>query len=214
MPWWPWALIAGLFVLGAGAEDEEDEDEDKDDDAKGEDEERAEQWDPTPSPGPTKPYVPVPGMSPLWPLPRSKRKWRASSFAQGRPYGSASPTGHHKAIDIRAAVGDPVLAVDAGTVVGHSGWDGPKTAGLMIQHDGGPVVVYGAVSPSGRASVGNRVQRGQQIAKVGQYPGGSSMLHFEVYRVGTRKRPKWPFGKAQPGSLVDPETYLLATVTT
>ena len=63
-------------------------------------------------------------------------------------------------------------------------------------------------------TMGERVQRGETIAKVGRYPGGSTMLHFEVYRVGTRKRPRWPFGKPQPGSLVDPHSYLLATVQT
>ena len=42
-----------------------------------------EQGDPQPPP------EPVPGLSPLWMLPNSARKWRRSSFGSPRPWGSA-----------------------------------------------------------------------------------------------------------------------------
>ena len=208
-PIWPFALV-GLWLASSSDEDEDD-DQDEDEDRGWEYED--EQTDPTPAADP-QPYVPQPGISPLWPLPRSARKWRESSFASGRPWGSANPTGHHKGIDIRASEGDPVRAMDSGLVTGQTGWDGPKTRGLMVQHTGGPVLVYGAVSPEGMTAIGERVERGEVIAKVGSYPSGRSMLHLEVYRAGTRRRPRWKYDTPQPGSVVNPHKYLLATVTT
>jgi murein DD-endopeptidase MepM/ murein hydrolase activator NlpD len=161
-----------------------------------------------------KPYVPTPGASPLWPLPGSARRWRSTSFGSQRPWLSPNPTRHHSGIDIRAKQGDPVLSPDSGTVINTSGWRGPDTATVFLQMDGGPMLVFGAVAPGSYPVKGARVSRGQKIAEVGRYPGGSTMLHLELHKVGTTKRIPWMWGKPQPGSLVDPTNYLLATVDT
>jgi len=174
--------------------------------------------DPEPDPGDDQPYEPppdpVPGLSPLWPLPSSPRKWRRTSFGSPRPWGSSSPTGHHKAIDIRAKQNDPVVVPTNGVVVGDTGWVGPGTRGVLFQSFGGPMLVFGAVAPGSYPAKGTELKRGELVARVGKYPGGSTMLHFEAYKVGIRKRVRWPYGKPQPPQLVDPHSYLLATVTT
>lgn len=200
IPWWVWGGVA-LAVLRPGKAKA------KPDTAEPEEEPTPEQGDPQPPP------KPVPGLSPLWILPNSARKWKRSSFGSPRPWGSASPTGHHKAIDIRAKENDPVVVPTDGTIVGDTGWVGPGTRGVLFQSDGGPMLVFGAVAPGSYPKSG-RLKRGEMIARIGRYPGGSQMLHFEVYKVGTLKRVRWPYGQAQPPQLVDPHPYLLATVTT
>lgn len=159
-----------------------------------------------------KPYVPQPGMSPLWPVPKSARRWRSTSFGSARPWKSPNPTRHHSGIDIRAKQGDPVLAPDGGTVIDSTGWRGANTRAVLLQMDGGPVLVFGAVAPGSYPLDGTRVERGEQIATIGKYPGGSQMLHLEVYQVGTTKRKPWYWGKPQPSGLINPTNYLQATV--
>jgi len=195
--------------------------------AQGDDNEEAPVEPDEPEPPPEnddQPYVPQPGLSPLWPLPRSRRRWRPSSFGQARPFGSSKPTRAHEGIDIRAKEGDPVLAPTDGTVIGVQGWDGPNTRGLLFQSWGGPVLVFGAVKPGSYPKPGTpaaTVKRGEKIAEIGRYPGGSTMLHFEVWKVGTTKRKPWPWRPTQaerdavrPAALVNPQKYLAATVDT
>lgn len=160
-------------------------------------------------------YEPMPGLSPLWPLPTAPRKWWPKSFGGRRPWKSPDPSHHHKGVDIHAPEGAPVVAPTDGTVLSDSGWSGPNTRGVMFQSDGGPVLVFGAVAPgSYRDDFPYRVKRGEKIAEIGRYPGGSTMLHLELYKVGTRKRVVWPWGTPQPETLVNPHPYLLATTTT
>ena len=161
------------------------------------------------------PYVPAPGVSPLWPLPGVPRKWWSKSFGGPRPWKAENPVSHHKGIDIHAPRGSAVVAPTDGTMLRSTGWSGNDTRGLIFQSDGGPVLVFGAVAPdSYLRDFPYRVKRGQKVAQIGRYPGGSSMLHLELYRVGSRRRVNWPWGTEQPPSLVNPHKYLLATVNT
>lgn len=167
-----------------------------------------------PEPQPEPPPDPIPGFSPLWPLPSSPRKWRPSSFSSGRPWASANPTSHHSGIDIRAKEGDPVRVPREGVVIGKTGWRGPNTRGVLFQSFGGPMLVFGAVAPGSFPPAGTILERGELIGRIGRYPGGDTMLHFEVWKVGTTKRQKWLWNQPQPAALVNPHQYLLATVTT
>ena len=120
----------------------------------------------------------------------------------------------HKGIDIDAVEGDPVVATEAGRVILVQGWDGPGTRGVLVQTYGGPMLVYGALDPVGLPQVGTVLQRGEPIGRIGVYPGGSTMLHFETYRAGTTIRPAWRYGTPQPETVVNPNSYLDATVET
>lgn len=49
---------------------------------------------------------------------------------------------------------------------------------------------------------------GDPVGVLGTYPHGSSMLHFEVYRPGTRRNTRWYQGDSKPPALLDPRDYL------
>ena len=99
-------------------------------------------------------------------------------------YGSAAGGQKNDGIDIQAQVGDPVKAADEGTVA----YAGSDVAGmgnlLLIRHPGEYITAYGN-NDSLSVSKGDKVTKGQVIAKAGQSGGVTSpRLHFEVRRVG------------------------------
>jgi murein DD-endopeptidase MepM/ murein hydrolase activator NlpD len=100
-------------------------------------------------------------------------------------FGPKSGGHHNDGINIRASHGAGVLAADAG-VVAYAGAD-IKGFGklLLVRHAGGWVTAY-AHNDTLLVERGERVNRGQQIAKVGKTGGVTTpQLHFEVRR-GTR----------------------------
>ncbi|MEO0358135.1 MAG: peptidoglycan DD-metalloendopeptidase family protein [Pseudomonadota bacterium] len=86
--------------------------------------------------------------------------------------------GRNEGIDIGAPAGRSVQAADRGRVAAIS-MDTNGVNLLVIQHDGGLLTVYTNISDISVAK-GDRVQRGQNIAKVAA--GSPSFLHFEVRR--------------------------------
>lgn len=134
---------------------------------------------------------------------------------------------HHTGVDLYTTDGAPVDAVEDGVIVkidkftgpevGHTWWE--ETWGMMIEGASG-VVNYGEIySPS--LTVGDRVKRGQKIANVKRVlfenrlrtdiPGHScSMLHFELYKHGTREFADWHDPKKNP-ALLDPTPKLMAS---
>lgn len=131
---------------------------------------------------------------PVWPLLNKREKlvpevgvyWGARGFGVDRGQGTGK---YHAGIDLVADWGDPVLATEDGTIVATQGWDGSNAKAILLETISGVVPLYGAVAPGSwkefGLGVGSKVQRGQAIARVGQYPGGSEMLHFELYTKGT-----------------------------
>ncbi|AJE31894.1 hypothetical protein B842_00170 [Corynebacterium humireducens NBRC 106098 = DSM 45392] len=89
----------------------------------------------------------------------------------------------HNGIDIANAVGTPIYAVMAGTVIdsgpasGYGQW-------IRIRHDDGSITVYGHMETL-NVSVGQRVTAGQHIAGMGNrgFSTGSH-LHFEIHPAG------------------------------
>jgi hypothetical protein len=119
-------------------------------------------------------------------------------------------------VDLFANYGDPVVAVEGGTVVGFFQFCcKPRftSYALLVEHPD-VVVNYGEVAPDSlrRAglAIGSSVHAGQIIGYIGKNPGGSSMLHFETYVRGTRNNKRWIRGEARPRELLNPTTYLLA----
>lgn len=117
---------------------------------------------------------------------------------------------YHAGIDVYASNGDVVMACESGTIVNlyyffHDAW------AMIVQCDSGLVINYGEIKAKSwkefGLSKGSRVRKGQPIARIGRMSGGSSMLHFECYRKGTKKNHRY-FG-GDPGPLLNPTYYLL-----
>ncbi|MBF0313309.1 MAG: M23 family metallopeptidase [Oligoflexia bacterium] len=121
----------------------------------------------------------------LWPVPSSYRLTSA--------YGEDRSSHNHAGIDVAAPMGDDIVAVADG-VVSFSGSDpGGYGEVLMINHGDGTITVYGHLLKK-RVSQGDRVNRGDAIALVGNSGRSTGPhLHFEV---------------RQEGKSVDPFQYL------
>lgn len=101
----------------------------------------------------------------------------------------------HDGVDIDGAMGDPIYAVASGIVT----WSGRRSSYgelVEISHAGGYVTRY-AHNSLNLVAVGDYVQRGQEIARMGRSGRvtGSS-LHFEVLRNGVSVNPIDTFRKA------------------
>ena len=101
----------------------------------------------------------------------------------------------HDGVDIDGAMGDPIYAVAPGVVT----WSGRRsTFGELVEisHAGGYVTRY-AHNSLNLVAVGDYVQRGQEIARMGRSGRvtGSS-LHFEVLRNGVSVNPIDTFRRA------------------
>lgn len=172
---------------------------------------------PKPKPKPDDDYQPQPGAEPLWVLPGNNNPVRNYSFGQGRPFASEDPQTHHAGIDIRAKAGDAVVMPERGTVVRNQGWAGKRAKATIVQLHSGPVVVFGAVDPDHLPKPGIVLERGELVGRIGTYPKGSSMLHFELWKVGSFKdapRPSgpWKWDGERPGALINPYQYLESMV--
>jgi len=94
----------------------------------------------------------------------------------------------HTGMDIAAPRGTSVYAADAGVVI-KAGWGGGYGNCVKIQHGNGYVTLYGHNS-SLNVRVGQRVSKGQLIAKVGSTGRSSgNHCHFEIIKNGSFQNP-------------------------
>lgn len=111
---------------------------------------------------------------------------RVTSYFGGRYiFGSYS---YHSGIDISASYGAPIYAADGGTVT-FSGWKGTYGKLVIITHDNGTQTYY-AHNSSLLVSSGQKVYKGQQIAKAGSTGRSTGThCHFEMRVNGTAVNP-------------------------
>jgi len=128
----------------------------------------------------TKPVPPGTGTGQfLWPVAgrgriTSRYGYRGKSF--------------HRGIDIGTPKGSAVLAADSGTVV-QAGWYGSYGICITINHGNGFITRY-AHNSKALVSVGQKVQRGQQIAYSGSTGNSTGPhLHFEIIKNGSTVNP-------------------------
>ncbi len=133
----------------------------------------------------------------------------------------------HTGVDLYTYDGEPVYAVEDGTVVkidvftgpkaGHEWWE--ETYGMMVEGSSG-VVNYGEIYKP-NLEVGDTISRKSIIGHVKRVlfkekhrfdiPGHScSMLHLELYKTGTRDFADWHDLKKNP-ELLDPTSYLITS---
>lgn len=124
----------------------------------------------------------------------------------------------HVGVDLFADDGDVVYATEPGTVIALL----PYYKGLgaaYVLTDSGIIINYGELRMNSwrnyNIEVGDRVAKGQAIAKVGTATDGSHMLHVETYRPETtieeirRGELRWIAGEPAPDNILDPTRYLV-----
>lgn len=176
--------------------------------------------EPGPMP-PLPPPPPAPGAAPLWPL---VGRPLGTSVRPSRSFGAlrANGTKYHAGMDLGAPEGTLVVAPEDGTLVASQGWDGLNAKAVLLEtaREGGPVLFFGAVAPGSWPTdaqgdlIKKEVKRGEVIARLGHYPGGSTMLHFEMYKRGARQNRKWYTTAPRPAPLLDPKPYVESMVAT
>ncbi len=120
-----------------------------------------------------------------WPVPGYNR---VSSPYGYRTHPIFNTTKMHTGIDIPAPTGTPIVSIDNGKVI-FSGVQRGYGNTVMIQHDDGKVSLY-AHNSVNNVSVGQRVVKGQIIAKIGStgYSTGPH-IHFEIRVNGKHVNP-------------------------
>lgn len=100
----------------------------------------------------------------------------------------------HSGQDIANSCGTPIYAAAAGTIK-YAGWYSDLGNYITINHAGGVVTGYGHIVNGGiLVSIGEHVEAGQQIARIGTTGGSTGChLHFSVF---------------VNGSLVDPVPFM------
>lgn len=130
-----------------------------------------------------------------WPIDRASF-WLSSPFGPRKHRGA---WGFHRGIDMAAVKGTPVMSASGGVVVEaryHSGFG--KT--VVVAHDSKYRTRYAHLNTI-LVDVGQHVERGQRIGKVGatghvrsKRGGDASHLHFEVYVFGKQVNPMYFLG--------------------
>ncbi len=120
-----------------------------------------------------------------WPVPNY---YRISSEYNPREHPISGTWHFHQGIDVPAPYGVPVVAAAGGTVV-RAGWWGGFGNAVVVDHGGGLISIYGHNS-SVTVSVGDKVQKGQQVAKIGSTGDSTgNHCHFEVRLNGNHTNP-------------------------
>jgi murein DD-endopeptidase MepM/ murein hydrolase activator NlpD len=123
--------------------------------------------------------------------------WYSSGFGHRKdPF--TGRRAFHAGLDISCPQGTPIYATAAGTVV-RSGRDGHYGHAVRIDHGNGIVTLY-AHNEENVVAKDERVERGQQIAKVGS-TGRSTGPHLH-YAVLVDGKPVNPFGYILPDDIV------------
>ncbi|PCC66466.1 M23 family metallopeptidase [Nannocystis exedens] len=154
---------------------------------------------------------------PLWPLPTPRQEeFNASTrFEAKRPWGSAPQQRYHCGVDLRASKNTPILAPEDLIIVDvDRGWQGPAKA-TLVHTISGKSIIAGCTALGSSPKVGTLVKAGQEFARVGQYAGGSSMLHFQLYDTKisssqANNAQSWRVNTPRPAHLLDPMPYLMS----
>ena len=155
----------------------------------------------------------------VWPL-----KYPPSIPDTGSPagFGFKRSFYYHPGIDLYCPEGTRVVAAETGTVVGIEAFTGPDaepaspwwnpTEAVLIEGSSG-VVGYCELITDSTLTIGDTVQEGQVLGRITPVlkrdkGNGTTMLHLELYRVGTRSHVTWHHDEDRPEELQDPIDFL------
>lgn len=152
----------------------------------------------------------------LWLLPTPRQTdYHASVVFKARRPWSGTQTRWHCGVDVRATKGTPILAPEDCVIVAtNRGWEGPEAKATLVHTTSGRSILFGATAPGSAPPVGTLIKAGSEVARVGVYPKGSSMVHFQLYDAKispgeANQWQSWKVGNPQPPHLIDPMPYLL-----
>lgn len=144
--------------------------------------------------------------------------------ATGDPgaFGTVRKHDIHTGVDLYCEDGELVFNVENGTVVAIEAFTGEHadspwwndTWAILVEGPTG-VICYGELIPEFDLQVGDKVYYNQCLGRVKQVlkkdkgKNPPSMLHFELYKHGTRKTVWWHQGNPQPTELLDPTPLLI-----
>lgn len=129
---------------------------------------------------------------------------------------------YHPGIDIYCDFGQEVQAIEDGTVVHIENFTGPnaeppspwwlETFSILIEGSSG-VLGYCELKPLPHIYPGCKVSEGEVIATIvpvlkKDKGNGTTMLHFEKYKPGTRHHVTWVLDSEKPEELIDPRELL------
>lgn len=140
-------------------------------------------------PNGTKPYVPRTVVAYSGPIPEDASK---GTGVLGWPAAGQITQGYwdrHRALDIGAWKGAPVLAADSGYVVA-AGWDDSGYGRMVVlDHGNGFQTLYAHMQVY-YVEVGDSVAKGEQIGEVGSTGNSSGPhLHFEIHQNTIQRNP-------------------------
>lgn len=128
----------------------------------------------------------------------------------------------HTGVDCYCDPDQLVLSMEDGVVVKIENFTGENatppspwwndTQAVFVEGKTG-VIVYGEIKPLESLKVGEKVKAGKILGRVVTVLKNDkglpmTMLHLELYKIGTRETVTWNIGENQPDTLLDP-TYLL-----
>jgi hypothetical protein len=179
------------------------------------------------------------GERPVWPVPKDKKMRVSYEDVRGlyhgkfgRDFGASrkstdQKTGDiyhrvHVGLDLFANDGDPVVAMEDGTVLATLPYYKGLGA-LYVLNDSGIIVNYGEIAMNSwrkhgiktGIETGQRITAGQTIANVGVSNDGSHMLHVETFAPETtvdqirQGEMRWIKGDPAPEGVLDPTRYLV-----
>lgn len=173
------------------------------------------------------------GPRPSWPVDTDAKRKLAVSYEDvrgkfhgrwGRHFGAMRKrkdgTGqrHHAGVDLFGDPGDVVVATEPGKVIAllpfYKG-----TSAVYVETDSGLILNFGELEKQSWRNfglkVGDRVDPGDPIGRVGLSNDGSHMLHLETYEPFItideirRGKMQWGAGDDPPDGLLDPTRYLV-----
>jgi murein DD-endopeptidase MepM/ murein hydrolase activator NlpD len=140
-------------------------------------------------PGGQKPFVPRQVAIYNGPIPQGAKRgsgvfgWPASGYITQKYWSG------HRAFDIGAWIGSPVVAADSGFVV-YAGWDRTGYGNLIVIDHGNGFSTYYAHLSKIFVRVGESVAKGQRIGSIGSTGRSTGPhLHFEIRLHGVQQNP-------------------------
>lgn len=139
-----------------------------------------------------------------------------AAFAHKRSYY------YHPGIDLYCRDGQPIVAIEDGVIVNIEMFTGPdadppspwwnETWSVMVEGASG-ALGYCEICFNPEFYLGQNLKEGDLIGFAipvlkKDKGNGTTMLHFEMYKSGTRSHVTWHHGEEKPDSLLDPTEFL------